>query len=486
MGKVTMSWRSAIRCLATAILIAVLAGLRAEAQNLQFRTPQNADTSWPVEPRPIRLPPTQKNAPPAARFQPAASAVHAQAFSELVPAPEQVVRRLPPPDNWDLARITLLAEQYNPILRRAQARIESARGDMLQAGLYPNPRFDTNNPEVFAGPNSSYNVGFMQDVVVKGKLRLNRSAASQAVRQKQYDLVSDRFEMLTAMRVQFYGVLASQRRVEVLTELMQIASGALRAAEGRVKAGEGTRPEVLLLKTEYQRAEIALKNAYTMLEGDRKQLAALIGVPDLPIARVSGSLERGLPVYDEEYLRRFATSENSQVQSVRQEIIRNQVLLQRARVEPYPNIRVGPAYNFSPNPVAANGSQQFWLTLQFDIPTWDRNQGNIRAARADIADSVANLGATQNDLLNQVADLLSRHRAARERAERIEREILPNATQAQLLVKDGFVKGILDISTFLQAQRTLTETTLDYVDALEEAWTTAAELAKLLQLEQFP
>ena len=110
--------------------------------------------------------------------------------------------------------------------------------------------FDTNNPQVFNGTNSLFNVGFQQPILVKGKFRLQKAAANQMVEQKQFSLVSDRFDMLAAVRQQFYTVLAAERRVQVLTELLGISAGSLKAAEGRVQAGEGTLPEVLLLRTE--------------------------------------------------------------------------------------------------------------------------------------------------------------------------------------------------------------------------------------------
>ncbi|HEX3727740.1 MAG TPA: TolC family protein, partial [Pirellulales bacterium] len=257
----------------------------------------------------------------------------------------------------------------------------------------------------------------------------------------------------------------------------------LKAAQGRVQAGEGTLPEVLLLRTEFQRAQINLKNAQTLLEGERKQLAAVIGLPEMQVVSVVGDFERGMPDFDEQGLRRFVVSENADVQIARRDLTRNQVLHQRARADAYPNITAGPAYQYSPY---APGNQQFWFNIQFDIPTWDRNQGNIRSAQADVLDALSNLGTVQNELLRQAADAISRYRAARERAERIASEILPNARRAQEMVKDGFIKGLLDVSTFLQAQRTLTETNQDYINALEEVWTTAAEIANLLQLERFP
>src|SRR6185436_5214279 len=118
-------------------------------------------------------------------------------------APRQIVlRRLPPvgeelpalPPGYEIRRVervfslrslTELAEQQHPVLQRAGAEIESAKGDRVQAALYPNPRFETNNPEFWAGRTSQVNFGFQQDMVTKGKIRLDKAAADQQVRKMQ-------------------------------------------------------------------------------------------------------------------------------------------------------------------------------------------------------------------------------------------------------------------------------------------------------------
>lgn len=388
------------------------------------------------------------------------------------------------PGGWTLAQAIDMAMQFNPVLRRSLARIDSAQGDALQAGLYPNPRFDTNNPQVFAGTSTSLNYGFIQEIPVKGKLRLDRAAANQVVRQREQGLVQDRYALLMAIRQQFYAVLAAQRRVQVLASIQGIAAAAVRAAEGRVKATEGTLPEVLLLQTELQRAEIALRNAQTNLEALRRQLASIIGRPDLPIDQVSGALVSGFPEFDAEYLRRFVVNENVQVQIARREIERNQILLRRARVEPYPNPTLGPASVYTV-PQSTNG-QAFWLNVYFDIPMWNLNQGGIQAARANISDATASLGILQNDLIRQAEDALGRYRQARQTEERYRTQILPTATRAAQLVRDGYQKGVLPVSTYLQAQRALSDASSSYLDAVQDVWATAAEIANLLQLERFP
>ncbi len=378
--------------------------------------PSNSNDARPIQRATFQAAPAAQGANP--NQGPALGQVPPASMGDLpLPRQLQAPGTLTPPDPnaWTLAQSEAVALRFNPVLRHAIAQIDSARGDAQQASLYPNPRFDTNNPEVFAGQNSSYNAGFMQDIVVKGKLRLDRAAAEEVVRQRQHGLTINRFTLLLAVRQQFYSVLAAQRRLDLLVELRGIAVASVRAAEGRVQAAEASRSEVLLMQTELYRADIALRNAQTVLVAEQRQLSAIIGRPDLRIERVSGDLAFGFPDYDPENLRIFVVSQNSQVQVARREIDRQQILLRRARVEPYPNVRVGPTYNSNLTPTP--GTSQFWFTVQFDIPTWNRNQGNIRSTQGDLADAIASLGVLQNGLLGQVEDVLGRYRAARQSEE---------------------------------------------------------------------
>jgi cobalt-zinc-cadmium efflux system outer membrane protein len=441
----------------------------------------DATAAQPVQRASYQLPP-----PPARFAQNSGAAIsHSPSISGGdLPPPGRQSQAAPQANGWSLEQVQALALEYNPTLRESLAQIESAAGDARQASLYPNPRFDTNNPYIFAGTASSYNAGFVQPIVVKGKLRLDRAAANEIVRQKEYGFLQNRFALLMAIRQQFYTVLAAQRRVEVLRELREIAAAAVRAAEGRRQATEGTLSEVLLIQTELQRAEIALRNGVTALDASRRQLAAIVGRPDVVFERAVAQLASGFPDFNENGLREFVVSQNTQVQIARLEIDRNQILLRRARVEPYPNVTVGPA--FGNNLLIAPNTQQFWFNLRFEIPTWNRNQGNIYSTRADVRDSLAGLGVLQNELLRQVEDALGRYRSARQSEERIRTAILPTAQRAQQLAKNGYEQGVLDFATFLQAQMSLSEASLSYIDALQDVWTIAAEIANLYQLERFP
>jgi len=416
---------------------------------------------------------------------------HAAEMFEPVPPPAQggdpAAAAGPQGTILTLDQATDLALRSNPILLKARAQIDSKTGTAIQAGIPPNPRYDTNNPQVFAGNQSQYNVGFMQEIPVKGKLRLDRAAASQDVAQARYAYIRQRYQLLTAVRQQFYRVLAQERRVEVLAELEQIAARAHSVAQQRLQAAQVAESDVILLYTDLLQARIALTNSRTQLEGARRALAATIGIPNLLIQDAVGDLRAGLPEFDDDATREFVATQNAAVLEAQLQISQNRFLLQRARVEPYPNPYVGPAVAWGPSSSSAgNSGSQLWINMQMNLPVWNLNQGNIRAADANVRDALASVGMVRNDLLRQTADTLALYRTARERGQYIGEYILPAAERGQLLVLSAYDVGAKDVSTVLQAQRALIQARLDYVEALEDAWAAAAALAGLLQVERFP
>ncbi len=386
------------------------------------------------------------------------------------------------PAELTLEYLSRLAVENHPLLQRDLARIEAAAGGALQAGLHPNPRFDSNNPQVFNGPNTALNVGIQQDIVVKGKLRLDRAAALRAQQQSEFALVQDRYGLLAQVRNQFYTTLAAQYRVDVLSRLLKITDLSVKIGKELVKGGTGDEAQVKLLEIDFNRVEADLLNAQQLLAGERRQLAAIVGFPELVNQKVVGSLTATPPSFDEELMRQFVTSENAMIQIAKLDIDKNRILLKRAEAEPYPNITIGPGYQYGFNKT----QEQYWMTIVFPIPVSDRNQGNIRSARASIRDSTETLGAVQLDLLRKVADSLSTHRGALEQADRYRSQIIPDAREALRLARSGYRAGVFEFAVYLQAQRTVIDATKDYVDILEKVWTTAADLSGLLQMDKFP
>lgn len=384
--------------------------------------------------------------------------------------------------DYQLEALERLAQDISPNLREAVAAIEVARGQAIQSGLYPNPTVNWGSPQ-WAGSISQYFQFLTQEIVVAGKLRLNRSAGFRAVDQAEFAFLRARFDLLTTVRATFYSALASQRKVAILEGLVEIARKSQESAVKLKRGGEGTQPDVLLLDIELERARVALLNAQAMLTAAKRQLAAAVGAPTLAIRSVQGDLLANLPEYQYDFVREGVLENNSNIAVAEIEIDRLRILLKRARVEPIPNIFLQGGYQWQvPTPDRNQGIFQ----ISVPVPVYNRNQGNIRAARAGISRAAEALERLRNELAGQTADAVGRHLAFRQQVERYELQILPKAHETQDLAQKGYQQGQFDFLRLLAAQKTLVEANLNYISAQEGRWTTAAEIAGLLQTELFP
>lgn len=371
----------------------------------------------------------------------------------------------------------------HPRLTESSFFIDQMRGSAYQAGLYPNPRIDSGNPQTI-GPQGTtiLTTGLTQEIVSAGKLGLDKAAASEVARQAEWNRVRTRFDVLTQVRQEFFATLAAQRRRVLLEKLLALAEQSEKTSQNLFNAEQVSETDVLLLRVERRRAQLALNTAEITLEGQRRQLAATMGLKDSNIGAVEGSLTVPIPDFQTEAVVSEILYGNPQVQIAHLEISRSHFLLQRAEVEPIPNVTLqgGAQYSYS------NNTTQALVGVYINVPIWNRNQGNIAAAQAALFRANAGRDAVQLELAKQLTAAIQRLRTAEKAVNSLEEGILPDAMRTLELVQKAYARGQFDITRLLQTQRTVFEANLDYITALENRLNAAAEIAGLLQLDEFP
>ncbi|MFM7290740.1 MAG: TolC family protein [Planctomycetia bacterium] len=398
----------------------------------------------------------------------------------LVDAAAQDAAHGPSPKSLD--EFVTLAMQNHPRLRTAQAAVEAARGKAVQARLYPNPVVAGFSPQI-AGDQSQWSGTVAQDLVTAGKLRLSQQAALREVQMAEYELIRTRYDVLTEVRQSFYALLVSQRRVEIYRLLLDIAKRSFEIGRQLAEAGEGTKAEVLFWSIERDRAEVRLLNASIYIETGRRQLAAAVGLPRADVGTIEGDIFRRLPNFDLKTLQEAVARSNARPRVIESDIARAQWALERAVVQPIPNINLMGGYQ---RQVGIPAMDQGLVQVMMAVPLFDRNQGNIRSARADIASSRANLRTVELDLATQTAQAIAAYRTSQRLVEWYEQYILPKARETVQLTQTLYARGEVTFLSLLQAQRILTETELAFVESQADRWNGAVTIASLLQLEQFP
>jgi cobalt-zinc-cadmium efflux system outer membrane protein len=386
------------------------------------------------------------------------------------------------PSPKTLEEFVALAERSHPKLRGALAAVEAARGKAVQARLYPNPMLAGGSPQI-AGADSQWNGFASQDIVTAGKLRLSQQAALREVQKAEYELIRARFDVLRDVRGSFYQLLVAQRRVEIYKLLLDIAQRSFDIGNELLKAGEGTKADVLFWSIERDRADVRLLNSTVFVETGRRELAAAIGLPRVDIETIEADLFAKLPSFDLKELQEAIAQRNALPQAAAADIARAQWALERAVVEPIPNVNVLGGYQ---RQVDLPPQNQGLLQVMVEVPLFDRNQGTIRSARADIATSRATLRNIELDLATQAAQAIANYRTAQRLASWYEEYIIPKARETVHLTQQLYGQGEVTFLSLLQAQKTLTETELAFVDAQADRWAAAVAVADLLQLEQFP
>ena len=374
-----------------------------------------------------------------------------------------------------LAQLEQMATANNPAIAQAEARVAALRGRYVQVGLPPNPTLGYLASEIGDEGRAGQQGGYVgQEFVTGGKLRLNRAVVSQEIQQAAQVVEAMRLRVLTDVRLAYYAALVAKRREEAADELLQI--GAKTTAESaRLKAsGEIAKTGLLTLEIEQQNAQIVLAMARSEREAAWRRLSSIVGA-DLPVTELAGDLSQ-IPVpktYEDQLARLTQTS--PEMAAAFSEIARSQNALARAQREPIPDIST----IWSVQKDNATGDTIAGVQVGIPLPIWNRNQGQIMQAQAEISQARRNVDRVQLNLKNRLAVAFQRYSSAQERARIYSTVIIPKAEENFKLVQGAFPAQIGSLE-FLTAQRTYFQTKLAYIDALAELWASWSEIEGLL------
>lgn len=400
----------------------------------------------------------------------------AQTLPSPRPLPDSAAVTEQPPRSLALPDLLRLAVEQNPALRGAEFEIAASQGRAVQAGLYPNPTVSVVGEEIGRRGGIHTLPQISQEIVTNGKRGLSRAVAEREVDQSTLALLRQRYALFTAVRQGYYDVLSLQRRIEVLNELVKLVTQALENAEKLLKAQQIGELDVLPFRVEANRLRADLEASQRELTASRQRLAAVIGVRDLPAAPLSGALEGALPVYEFEPARAFVIESHPEARSARVGVERAQLTVRREEAQVVPNVTLSGGYQRNFN----DRENQAMYQVSVPLPLFNRNQGNIMAARAELGRAIQEVSHVLNDLTARLATALGLYNATRQRAERYRNSILPDATRAYELSLGAFKGGQFEYLRVIQAQRTVAEARLEYLRALSEAWRAASEVAGLL------
>ena len=387
------------------------------------------------------------------------------------------------PGPVDLPALWGLALTHNPLLREAAADIEAARGQWIQAGKHPNPRFIYTNTVVGTtqNPAGDLNLEVTQEIVTGGKRRLNLAIAGRATDLAGVALLGRQFEILTRLRRGYAEWLGWAYTLRVSADTVAAVEEGVRVTRRQVEEAK-IRPRTDLIRLEAVLAEARLteERARVSLVTAWRRLAAEAGVPNLPTPPLPDHVTAPVPQWDADAVLQRVLAVHTDLKEAVLQADRARLEVERAHAEAVPNVTVGGGYSANYPENQHGGS----IIVEVPLPLWDRNQGRIHEAQARLTRARAAEHSASVRLTQETAEALGRYQSARRRVDRLTRDIIPPLAESLELIAKGYQTAAAGISfaDVLLAEQHLGEARLRLAEAWRDLGQAVADLEGLMQL----
>jgi len=388
-------------------------------------------------------------------------------------------------EGMTLEQLQQMALASNPTLGQAKAGVAAATGRTLQAGLWPNPTVGYIGEEIRGGSygGGQHGVFLQQNVILGSKLGLDRKERAEEGKQAVVEAEEQRLRVENGVRIAFYQSLAAQQMLETRTALSALAKDAVDTTQQLFNVGQADQPDLLQAQVEADEADLAVIAAELEQQRAWRVLTAVVGKPAMELTTLMGNLE-DLPQIDAGQVIETILRDSPAIKIAQLESSHADLALTRSRRELIPDLSVRAGYlnnredvgSLPPRAVGSEGFAEVGLNLHI----FNRNQGNIEAAKADRERAQFEVQRVSLSLRRLAAPVLQSFSTSRSLAERYKQRTLPNAQKAYDLYLHKYHEGAAAYPQVLIAQRTLFQLQTAYINALENAWMGAAALQGLL------
>ncbi len=328
-----------------------------------------------------------------------------------------------PPKKCDLKLLTLAAFYFHPDLEVARAQWSVARGGNRTAAGRPNP-----SVSVVPGYNLSAASGvtpwlpaltFDLPIETAGKRGYRIAHSRHLSEAARLNVAAAAWKVRSNLRSSLIDFSAARKRTDLLQQQQLLHEKIIRSLQQQLEAGAVSNSELTLVRIALDKVRLDFNDARLLAAEAFVRVADAIG---MPLAALEGlGLEydfSGLPAASPDLLssdaRRQALQTRADIRAALAEYAASQSALQLEIAKQYPDIHLGPGYQFD------QGDHKISLSLTAELPVLNQNQGPIAEAEAKRAEAAARFNALQARVLTEIDRAVAIHRVSRENLSTLE------------------------------------------------------------------
>ena len=348
----------------------------------------------------------------------------------------------------------LLIKQNLALIANRYA-IDIADAELIQAKLWSNPNFVWNQDLYSNEQNSYFNIDNQRLVQVEqlfsisGKHTNTVKLAKLSVEQSKLQVQDVLRSLFFDLGNHFFNLKAAQQKHALLESTVGRYNQLIQSAEERLRVGAMAPNEVLRLKSEQiaVRTE-AIQNKNEILN----ELSAVRILLNLNEQVYVKALRENIEIIPNTLSGLIDQALGSRADYL---ISRNQIKFENRNLKLQQSFAV-PDFTiaYQPHDKGSNYVRPYQgVNLEFNIPVFNRNQGNIKMARSKIAQAEANFSLSENTVRNEVSSSYDQFVNSKNGYEEYTEEFLKQTEELNINANENYQKKNINILEFIDLQR---------------------------------
>ncbi|TAF64811.1 MAG: TolC family protein [Cytophagales bacterium] len=371
--------------------------------------------------------------------------------------------------SYEEAKAILLRENLELIA--AYYEVSKADAALIQAKLWRNPYFVWNQDLYSLEKNQFFNYRnqhlLQVEIVVPisgkyinsvrlGKLGIeqNRLIVYDIMRALLYDLGEHYFELQ-----------ALQAKEKLYKEILIRYEKLIESAENKLRVGAISSNEVVRLESEYIAVQTESIHNQNDILTEMSSLRQLLNLQEsIDIETLNKSLTDSIPLSEIDLIN-DALENRPDYRLNTSQIKYEEVNLKLEKANALPDVK----FAYQPIDRGSNYVRPYeGLVIEFSLPIFDRNQGNIKLAKAKLEQSKVNQLQSANLIRNEVSQSYHQLLNSRQGLDNFSLAFLEKIETLNQNANQNYEKKNINLLEFIDLQRIYIENKLQYIDIINE------------------
>ncbi len=367
----------------------------------------------------------------------------------------------------------------SPRLKAFRSSIAAAKGERAQASAWSNPEIGIDAENVAGtGPYKGVSsvestVGVTQLFEIGGKISARERIADKGLEIASLNEHAAALDVIRDVTIAYAEVIAAEENARLASEQKDLAEDVLKSVSVRVNAAAAPLIQKSRAEVERSTAKIELDKANRARDIARKKLATIMGDKSFEAELNSAAFyEVDKTVMPE---RENSLKDSPDILKLNSELEQSKARLdlEIANAIPDPRISVGM------RDYRDSSDQAFVVGFSIPIPVFNSNSGNIQKARSEILRTEFDNRQAELNVSSELTQAYEQMQGSYTTSQTLKNEMLPSATKAFGLSREGYNLGRFAYLEVLDAQRSLFDVNKQQIEALLQFHTAKAQAERL-------